>query len=846
MSDYKPMRLIAAAKKFNVGASTITEFLQGKGFDIDNRPTTKLSEEMYQALRTEYSSDVDMKKEAEQVQLGSENKGVSINKEEETETFVERPKVELSGPKVIGKIDVTPKEAEDAKPADSSSPSTTEEESATKKPSKAPAKEVETIQRKKVELSGPKVLGKIDIKPEPQRAKKTDDASPEKRQRKRFKKASKVGPVKGTNPGRAKTNDEPTVVSEKEIEEKIKNTMAKLQAASSGKSQRAKLRRQKRQEIQQNAELEAQRIEEENSTVLKVTEFVTVSELASMLNTSPTDIITKCFGLGVMVSINQRLDAEIIELVASEFERSIEFISASDQDVFEDTEDAEEDRHERAPIVTIMGHVDHGKTSLLDYIREANVVSGEAGGITQHIGAYEVNLEQGNITFLDTPGHEAFTAMRARGAKLTDIAVIVIAADDDIMPQTKEAISHAQSAGVPMIFAINKIDKENADANKIKEKLSGMNILVEEWGGKHQSQDLSAMTGLNVDQLLEKILLEAELLELKANAKKPAIGTVIEASLDRGRGYVATVLVQNGSLHIGDFIVAGGFSGKVKAMFDHRSQAKKTAGPAVPVQILGLDGAPAAGERFKVFATEQEGKQVATKRAQLDREQGMRTQKHITLDEIGRRLALGTFKELNVIVKGDVDGSTEALSDSLLKLSTEEIQVNILHKAVGGISESDVMLASASDAIIVGFQVRPSASARRLAEIEGVELRMYSIIYNAIEEIKAAMEGLLEPTVEEKILGNLEIKEVFKISRVGTVAGCMVTDGKIYRNAKVRIVREGIVVYTGELESLKRFKDDVKEVVNGQDCGLNIKGYNDIKVGDVIEAYEEISIQRTL
>ncbi|MGB1119749.1 MAG: translation initiation factor IF-2 [Chitinophagales bacterium] len=846
MSDYKPMRLIAAAKKFNVGASTITEFLQGKGFDIDNRPTTKLSEEMYQALRTEYSSDVDMKKEAEQVQLGSENKGVSINKEEETETFIERPKVELSGPKVIGKIDVTPKEAEDAKPADSSSPSTTEEESATKKPSKAPAKEVETIQRKKVELSGPKVLGKIEIKPEPQRAKKTDDASPEKRQRKRFKKASKVGPVKGTNPGRAKTKDEPTVVSEKEIEEKIKNTMAKLQAASSGKSQRAKLRRQKRQEIQQNAELEAQRIEEENSTVLKVTEFVTVSELASMLNTSPTDIITKCFGLGVMVSINQRLDAEIIELVASEFERSIEFISASDQDVFEDTEDAEEDRHERAPIVTIMGHVDHGKTSLLDYIREANVVSGEAGGITQHIGAYEVNLEQGNITFLDTPGHEAFTAMRARGAKLTDIAVIVIAADDDIMPQTKEAISHAQSAGVPMIFAINKIDKENADANKIKEKLSGMNILVEEWGGKHQSQDLSAMTGLNVDQLLEKILLESELLELKANAKKPAIGTVIEASLDRGRGYVATVLVQNGSLNIGDFIVAGGFSGKVKAMFDHRSQAKKTAGPAVPVQILGLDGAPAAGERFKVFASEQEGKQVATKRAQLDREQGMRTQKHITLDEIGRRLALGTFKELNVIVKGDVDGSTEALSDSLLKLSTEEIQVNILHKAVGGISESDVMLASASDAIIVGFQVRPSASARRLAETEGVELRMYSIIYNAIEEIKAAMEGLLEPTVEEKILGNLEIKEVFKISRVGTVAGCMVTDGKIYRNAKVRIVREGIVVYTGELESLKRFKDDVKEVVNGQDCGLNIKGYNDIKVGDVIEAYEEISIQRTL
>lgn len=843
MSDYKPMRLIAAAKKFNVGASTITEFLQGKGFDVDNRPTTKLSEEMYQALRAEYSSDVDMKKEAEQVQLGSENKGVSLNKEEETETFIERKKVELSGPKIVGKIDVASKQDAEAQSADSDS-STKDDEGLTDK--NRAKEEIETIERKKVELTGPKVLGKIEIQPEPQRAKKTEEKSPEKRQRKRFKKASKVGPVKGTNAGRGKAKDEPAVVSEKEIEEKIKNTMAKLQAASSGKSQRSKLRRQKRQEIQQNAELEAQRIEEENSTVLKVTEFVTVSELASMLNTSPTDIITKCFGLGVMVSINQRLDAEIIELVASEYERTIEFISASDQDVFEDTEDAEDDLHERAPIVTIMGHVDHGKTSLLDYIREANVVSGEAGGITQHIGAYEVNLEQGNITFLDTPGHEAFTAMRARGAKLTDIAVIVIAADDDIMPQTKEAISHAQSAGVPMIFAINKIDKENADANKIKEKLSGMNVLVEEWGGKHQSQDLSAKTGLNVDQLLEKILLESELLELKANAKKPAIGTVIEASLDRGRGYVATVLVQNGSLNIGDFIVAGGFSGKVKAMFDHISQAKKSAGPAVPVQILGLDGAPAAGERFKVFATEQEGKQVATRRAQLDREQGMRTQKHITLDEIGRRLALGTFKELNVIVKGDVDGSTEALSDSLLKLSTEEIQVNILHKAVGGISESDVMLASASDAIIVGFQVRPSASARRLAEDEGVELRMYSIIYNAIEEIKAAMEGLLEPTVEEKVLGNLEIKEVFKISRVGTVAGCMVTDGKIYRNAKVRIVREGIVVYTGELESLKRFKDDVKEVVNGQDCGLNIKDYNDIKVGDVIEAYEEVSIQRTL
>ena len=565
-----------------------------------------------------------------------------------------------------------------------------------------------------------------------------------------------------------------------------------------------------------------------------------------MLDVKPTEIITKCFSLGVMVSINQRLDAEIIELIADEYGYEIEFISASDTEDFTNDVDAEEDLAPRAPVVTIMGHVDHGKTSLLDYIRQANVAAKEAGGITQHIGAYEVETPKGKITFLDTPGHEAFTAMRARGAKLTDVAVIVIAADDDIMPQTKEAISHAQSAGVPMIFAINKIDKPGANPDNVKNRLSQMNLVIEAWGGNYQSQDISAKLGTNVDLLLEKIAIQAELLELKANPNKPAFGAVIEASLDKGRGYVATLLVDAGTLKVGDFLVAGSSSGKVKAMFNHKEEKVDKVGPAQPVQILGLDGAPAAGERFKVFPTEQEGKTMAAKRSQLEREHGLRTQKHITLDEIGRRLALGTFKELNVIVKGDVDGSIEALSDSLEKLSTEEIQVNILHKGVGAITETDIMLASASDAIIIGFQVRPSPQARKVADHEGVEIRLYSVIYKAIEEITAAMEGMLEPTIEEKITGNLQIREVFKITKVGTVAGCIVTDGKIKRDSKVRIIRDGIVQYSGVLASLKRFKDDVKEVVSGQDCGLNIKNFNNIEEGDIIEAYTEIEVQRTL
>ena len=769
-----------------------------------------------------------------------------VEPEKEEKQVEETKKVELSGTKVVGKIDLNKKKEE--KKEEKVEPKKEEKKEEKVEPEKEEEKE-DFLETKMVKLSGPKIKGKIEIKEEaPKKKKETSNEDATKRKRKRFKKTSRVDPRRDfdRNKGRGgKKREEKTVVSEKEIEEKLKATMAKLQAASGGKSDRQKIRRKKRQGMQETQQ-EKDELLAEDDKKLKVTEFISVSELASLLDVQPTEIITKCFTLGVMVSINQRLDAEIIELVASEYEYEVEFISAADQDEFEDTEDKEEDLSPRAPIVTIMGHVDHGKTSLLDYIREANVASGEAGGITQHIGAYEVHHEKGKITFLDTPGHEAFTAMRARGAKLTDVAIIVIAADDNIMPQTKEAISHAQSAGVPIIFAINKIDKPGANPEKIKEYLAAMDLLVEDWGGKIQSQDISAKTGQNIDELLEKVILEAELLELKANADKPGIGAVIEASLDKGRGYVSTVLVQNGTINVGDFIVAGPYCGKIKAMFDHRGQKMKTAGPAQPVQILGFDGAPQAGEKFKIFASDQEGKQIANKRQQLDREQGIRTQKHITLDEIGRRLALGTFKELNVIVKGDVDGSIEALADSLLKLSTEEIQVNVIHKAVGGISESDVMLASASDAIIIGFQVRPTVQSRNLAETEGVEIRLYSVIYNAIEEIKAAMEGMLEPKVEEKITATLDVQEVFKITKVGTIAGCIVSHGKIKSKSKVRVIRDGIVVYTGELDSLKRFKDDVKEVVSGQDCGLNVKNFNDVKVGDVVEAYEEFEVQRKL
>ena len=611
------------------------------------------------------------------------------------------------------------------------------------------------------------------------------------------------------------------------------------------KNLRQKLRKKKRDDHAEKAQIQA---DIENDGKLRITEFITVSELASLMNKQPTELITFCFGMGLVVSINQRLDAEIIELLASEYDYEVEFISVEDSTEIIEEEDNIEDHTSRAPIVTIMGHVDHGKTSLLDYIRKANVANKEAGGITQHIGAYDVKVPKHDrkITFIDTPGHEAFTAMRARGAKLTDIAIIVIAADDKVMPQTREAISHAQSANVPMIFAINKIDKPGANAEAVRTQLSEMNILVESWGGKYQEQEISAKSGTGIEDLMEKILLEADLLELKANAKKLSTGTVIEASLDKGRGYVATVLVLSGTLEVGDFLVVGSNYGKIKAMFDHTGTKVTKVYPGEPVQILGLNGAPTAGETFREFTDEQEAKNIAYKRSQIEREQGIRTKKHITLDEIGRRLALGTFKELNIIIKGDVDGSVQALSDSLTKLSTAEVQVNILHKAVGAITESDVLLASASDAIIIGFQVRPSSQAKAIAEKESIDIRHYSVIYQAIDEIKAAMEGMLEPTVEEKVTGNIEIKEIFKISKVGTIAGCYVTDGKVTKSSKVRIIREGIVVHSGKLASLKRFKDDVKEVIHGQDCGLNIDNYNDIQVGDIIEAYEEIEIKRKL
>ncbi|MGB1204106.1 MAG: translation initiation factor IF-2 [Chitinophagales bacterium] len=634
-------------------------------------------------------------------------------------------------------------------------------------------------------------------------------------------------------------------VSEKEIQAKIKATMAKISGGSKGKNTRAKIRKQKRVDA---ADKQREAIEQKDHSLLQVTEFVSVNELAKLMEVPVTKVITTCFTLGIIVSINQRLDAEVIELVADEFGFNIDFISVTEQDDdFIEEEDAEEDLKPRASIVTIMGHVDHGKTSLLDYIRSASVVAGEVGGITQHIGAYEVTMaDEKKITFLDTPGHEAFTAMRARGAKITDIAVIVIAADDSIMPQTKEAISHAQAADVPMVFAINKIDKPEAQPEKIKEQLAQMNILVEDWGGSYQCQEISAKKGINIDELLEKIVLEAEILELKANPDRKAVGTVIEASLDKGRGYVSTVLVQKGTLKVGDIILAGQYNGRVRAMFNERGGREKTAGPSQPVLILGLNGAPQAGDRLRVMDKEQEARELAIKRQQITREQQQRAHKHITLEEIGRRLLIGNFKELNLIIKGDFDGSVEALSDALLKLSTEEIQVRIIHRSVGAITESDVLLASASDAIIVGFQVRPTSNARKQGEKENIDIRLYSIIYDAIDEIKAAMEGMLEPKVEERFVCNIEVKEVFKISKVGTIAGCFVTEGKVYRDTKIRLIRDGVVKYTGDIATLRRYKDEVKEVLSGMECGIALNKYGDIKVGDVIEGYEEIEIKRTL
>ena len=901
-------RLVKVAKELNVGTTSIVEHLISAGFEIENKPSAKITDDMYNELLKEFQGSLAVKEKADQLVLGSRQAREEEKEKEkveppkpapapEPEVKKEEPKPEpapepevkkeeekpaeeeksLPKPHVVGKIDldainkpkkkaakkeepVAKKEEPkpEVKPEEKAEPAPKDEPQVAKEEKGATApKEEEMIRAKTPQLKGLKILGKIDADKlkEPKKekpSKSSDDGERKKRKRTRKKVAAGPGGMRGGNRGRQQggrggRQDEVKEVTEKEIEQSIKATMARL--SGGGKSRRQKIRRDKREEMREKEELKA---EMEETTTIEVTEFISVSELASLLDVSATDVIMTCMNLGVIVSINQRLDAEIIELVAEEYEKEIEFISAEETEEEEEIVDDPADLEPRAAIVTVMGHVDHGKTSLLDYIRSATVAEGEAGGITQHIGAYEVKVGDKKVTFLDTPGHEAFTAMRARGAKVTDVVVVIIAADDRIMPQTKEAISHAQAAGVPIVFAINKVDKPGANPEKIKEELSAMNFLVEDWGGKYQSQDISAKTGQGIDELLEKITLEAELLELSANPNRLAIGTVIEASLDKGRGYVTKMLVQTGTLSIGDAMVAGEHSGKVKAMFNEHGKKIKKAGPSTPVLVLGLGGAPQAGEKFKVMESEQEARQIATKRAQISREQTNRAAKRVSLDEIGRRLALGSFKELNLIIKGDVDGSIEALSDSLIKLSVESVQVNVIHKAVGQITESDVLLATASDAIIIGFQVRPSAGARNLAEKEGVEIKTYSIIYEAIDQVKSAIEGMLEPTQEEKVVGQLEVRETFKISRVGTIAGCFVTEGYIKRNSMIRLIRDGIVIYpakegqSAEIGTLKRFKDDVREVKNGMECGLTIKNFNDIKVGDQIEVFEIEEIAQSL
>ena len=893
------IRIGKVAKELGVGMSTIVGFLNENGFE-DIKPNSKLTQEMYELLLGEYQADKAVKEEADK------KTEVLQKKREELQAVAEQVKEEkviragdsakLEGVKEIGKIDLEPKkvapkpepepepeptpaptpepEAPKAEEPATPEPTTTtaetpaakevpeaKEETKTEAPAKekapekeqAPAKteekpEEETVIRAKAEkLTGPKTVGKIVLpvekprKPKPVASSNESEAG--KRKRKRVRR-----PLTGAELAKEKTKgkkrEAAPELTDEEIQKQIKETLARLQGTK--KSKASKYRREKRDAVQEKMAKEFAE-QEADKKVLKVTEFVSANELATMMDVPVTDIISACMSLGLFVSINQRLDAETLSIVAEEFGYEVEFISAEVQNAIEEVEDNPEDLEVRSPIVTVMGHVDHGKTSLLDHIRKANVIAGEAGGITQHIGAYNVELDNGRrITFLDTPGHEAFTAMRARGAQVTDIVIIVVAADDNVMPQTKEAINHAQAAGVPIIIAINKVDRPSANPDKIKEELSTMNILVEDWGGEYMSEDISAKTGLNVDNLLEKVLVLADLQEMKANPNKNGNGTVIESELDKGRGYVSTILVQTGTVKVGDVMLAGCFSGKVKALYNERGAAIDSAGPAIPCQILGLNGAPQAGDKFNIMDDEKEAKAIATKRMQLQREQGIRTQKHITLDEIGRRLAIGDFQELNVIVKGDVDGSVEALSDSLTKLSTEKIQVKVIMQGVGGISESDVLLASASDAIIVGFQVRPSVNARKLAEQEQIDIRLYSIIYDAIDEIKAAMEGMLAPDFEEKVTCNVEIRETFKISKIGTIAGCMVLDGKITRGSKVRVIRDGIVVYDGELSSLKRFKDDVKEVAKGFECGLSIANFNDIKVGDVVEGYEQVEVKAKL
>ncbi len=884
MAEVKTMRLSKVLREFNISLDRAVEFLSSKGYEVEARPTTKITGEEYEVLFDEFQTDKSKKVASKEVgeEKRKEKEELRIAREKELEekekkeaSRVIKAEAKLDGPKQVGKIELedkkpkkeTEKEAEtpvEAKeevvkeaPKTKAKPTAKKKEEGVEKITEEvsaddPKKVVETAYQK---LDGPNFTGKkIDLskfkKPEKKKEEKKEtgkDKEKKSRRRRISKEPSKGGGNQRDNRGgrRGRSNVPKEEPSEEEVQKQVRETLEKLQGKSS-KGKGAKYRREKRDIHRQKSEEELAQ-QEADSTVLKVTEFVTVSEVATMMNVPVTQVISACMSLGMMVTMNQRLDAETLTIVADEFGYEVEFVTADIEEAIQEEEDAPEDLESRAPIVTVMGHVDHGKTSLLDYIREENVIAGESGGITQHIGAYGVSLENGQkIAFLDTPGHEAFTAMRARGAQVTDLAIIVIAADDDIMPQTKEAISHAQAAGVPIVFAINKVDKPTANPEKIKEGLANMNLLVEDWGGKIQSQDISAKTGEGVNELLEKVLLEAELLELKANPNRNAYGTVVEAFLDKGRGYVSTILVQGGTLNIGDYVLAGQHSGKVKAMQDERGKKIKKAGPSTPVSILGLDGAPQAGDKFNVFEDEREAKDIANKRMQLQREQSVRTQRHITLDEIGRRIALGDFKELNIILKGDVDGSVEALTDSFLKLTTEEIQVNIIHKGVGAITESDVLLASASDAVIIGFNVRPMGNARQIADKEEIDIRMYSIIYDAINDLKDAMEGMLSPELKEEITGTAEIRETFKISKVGTIAGCMVTIGKIYRNSGIRIIREGVVVFTGELDSLKRFKDDVKEVAKGYDCGIQIKNYNDINEGDIIEAFQEVEIKKKL
>lgn len=950
MAGNKKHRISKVAAELNVSWKSLIEFLDKKGFEVDNKVTAKISQDMYALLQDEYQSDKEAKEESQALEINIRKDSETLSaktfkpkkkkdseftesllikdtgfshptgKEEEAteeapaekpvkeepkseepakEEPVEQEKEELKateeeakteekeepakeeeppveekkeeqkeekkGLKVLGKIDLKddkkkPKAKKEEPKEEPKEEVKKEEEKVAKqeepkektKESEGESKEEkkEVVETKYEKLDGLTIKGKIKL-PDPPKKKPvaSSEGSPEERKkRKRTKK--KVDPSRPPRKRRARHDDEKAEITEKEIQEKIKATLAKLsgkKGSKHGGNIRSKMRRQRRDEHQKIREEEAIQKELESKT-LRVTEFVTANELASLMDVSVNEVITACFSLGMMVSINQRLDAETIQIVAEEFGYEVDFVDADETvEIIEEEADDPADLKDRAPIVTVMGHVDHGKTSLLDYIRSANVIAGEAGGITQHVAAYEVTLANGKeITFVDTPGHEAFTAMRARGAKVTDVVIIVIAADDSVMPQTKEAISHAQAAGVPIVFAFNKIDKEGANPDKVREELSQMNILVEEWGGKYQAQEISAKNGVNIDELLDKVLLEAEMLELKANPDKRAKGTVMEAKLDKGRGITAALLVQEGTLEIGDALVAGHHFCRIKAMFNERNKPVEIADPSTPVNVLGFTTAPTAGDTFQVMETEADAKEIANRRTQLQREQGIRATKHITLDEIGRRLAVGNFRELNIIVKADVDGSAEALSDALLKLSTEQIQVNVIHKSVGQITESDVLLASASDAIIVGFQVRPAPSARKLADQEQIDIRHYSVIYKAIDEVKAAMEGMLAPEFEEKVTGNVEVRDTFKISKVGTIAGCYVLDGKIARDNKVRIVREGVVVYDGELGSLKRFKDDVKEVNKGYECGIQIKNYNDIREGDILECYTEVEVKAKL